>query len=185
MYYIITSISNDAGYKMRFSYTDYEDRSFDEGIKFTDDPNELLYKQHPQGPVQIKIRDLDENDPWPDFVKVPIPFLSKRMYEVLRSAGVNNIDVYPVEIFHADGTLASESDNYVVFNLIGTVTDSELNILADLPENEIQGHLMFRLAELTSIILVHESIKKALEEANISLIDFDNAPKNLYASLMR
>lgn len=186
MYYIINNDTNDAGYMMSFSYQeDVDGRAFDEGKKFTTDPDELPYLQPPQNPLQVKIKNANKNNPWPSFVEVPIPLLSKQMHEVLLATGVNNLDVYPVDIFHPDGTRTPESDNYLVFNLIGTVTDAELNILTDLPDNEVQEHLMFRLAEITQTILVHESIKIILEQADIPLLRFYNAPKNLYASLMR
>lgn len=186
MYYIINNDTNDAGYMMSFSYLeDVDGRAFDEGKKFTTDPNELPYLQPPQNPLQVKIKNANKKNPWPSFEEVPIPFLSKKMHEVLLAAGVNNLDTYLVDIFHPDGTRAPESDSYLVFNLVGTVTDAELNILTDLPENEVQEHLMFRLAESTQTILVHESIKKTLEDAKIPLLRFYNAPKNLYASLMR
>ncbi len=191
MYYVIKSVSNDAGYKMSFSYIeDFDGRAFDEGVKFTDDPNEPPHLQHPKSPIQVKIRDDDKNNPWPSFISVPIPFLSKQMYNVLRTAGVNNMDVYPIEIFYPDGTLAPESDNYYVFNLLGTVAAVDLaktvydpstqvasmitmsfDYLA-VDETKAQGHLMFRLAESITTILVHESVKTALEKANIPLIEF-------------
>lgn len=186
MYYIINNDTNDAGYMMSFSYrSEVRGRSFSDGVKFTSDPNELPHLQPPQNPLQVRISDTNKNNPWPSFEEVPIPLISKQMHEVLLAAGVNNIDVYPVDIFHPDGTRTPESNNYLVFNLIGTVTDAELNILTDLPDKEVQEHLMFRLAESTQTILVHESIKKILEDANIPLLRFYNAPKNLYASLMR
>ena len=191
MYYVITRNTNDAGYQMSFSYRpDFRGRSFSAGSKFTIDLNELPHLQHPQGPVQIEIRDLDENDPWPSFVEVPVPFLSKHTYEVLLAAGVNNIDVYPVEISHPDGTIAPESDNYSVFNLLGavaavdlakTVYDPSTQVASSMKmsfdslsidEAKAKGHLMFRLAESLSTIVVHESVKKALEDAQIPLIRF-------------
>ena len=191
MYYVITRTTNDAGYQMSFTYIeDHDGRMFKDGIKFTDDPDELPHLQHPQGPVQVKIRSRHKNDPWPTFVEVPVPFLSKHMYEVLLAAGVNNIDVYPVEISHPDGTIAPESDNYFVFNLLGAVAAVDLaNTVYDpstqvassmkmsfdslaIDEAKAKGHLMFRLAESLSTILVHESVKKALEHAQIPLIEF-------------
>jgi hypothetical protein len=191
MYYVIKSVSNDAGYKMSFSYRpDFRGRAFDEGVKFTDDQNELPHLQHPKSPIQVKIRDDDKNNPWPSFISVPVPFLSKHMYEVLLAAGVNNIDVYPVEISHPDGTIAPESDNYYVFNLLGTVAAVDLAKTVYDPNTQVasmitmsfdslaidkakaKGHLMFRLAESITTILVHESVKTALEEANIPLIEF-------------
>ncbi len=191
MYYVITSVSNDAGYKMSFSYQlDFRGRSFIRGIKFTNDPNELSHLQHPQKPIQVKISNPDDRDPWPTFEEVPVPFLSKHMYEVLLAAGVNNIDVYPVEISHPDGTIAPESDNYFVFNLLGavaavdlakTVYDPNTQVASMITmsfdslavdETKAQGHLMFRLAESLTTILVHESVKAALEKANIPLIEF-------------
>ena len=39
-------------------------------------------------------------------------------------------------------------------------------------EAKAKGQLMFRLAESLSTILVHESVKKALEHAQIPLIEF-------------
>lgn len=186
MYYVLWGESDDDGNMLSFTYKkDHRFRSFDEGQKFTDDSDAKIWEQHPKEPIRVEIEEGDENAPLPSFLEMPIPIMSKKLLEVIRSAGVNNVDAYDAELYYPDGSLASK--DYVVFNLIGVImaADMEKSIYdPDQPdrmiamsfdsltidERKTYGFLMFRLAENITTILIHEQVKQAIEDAGIKLI---------------
>lgn len=193
MYYVIWAEADDDGYMMGFEYEeDHRARSFVEGFKFSDDPDTDIWKQHPKVPIRLEIEDGDEEAPFPSFLSQPIPIMSKALLEVIRGAGVNNIDAYDAELYYPDGTLASR--DYVVFNLVGVLAAADLeNSIYDpnqpdrmiamnfdaltIDERKTYGFMMFRLVENITTILVHEQIKQAVEEAGIKLIRFSKTQK--------
>jgi len=186
MYYAIFPVSDDDGNMMSFTYKkDHRHRSFHEGQKFTSDPDAPIWKQYPEVPIRLEIEDGDEDAPFPSFLRMPIPIMSKKLLEAIRSTGVNNIDTYEAELYYPDGSLASK--DYVVFNLIGVImaADMEKSVYdPDQPdrmiamsfdsltidERKTYGFLMFRLAENITTILIHERVKQAIEDAGIELI---------------
>jgi hypothetical protein len=116
--------------------------------------------------------------------------MSKKLFGVLRQAGVDNIDVYRTVLYYPDGRVASE--DLLAFNLIGKVAAADLDksiydkeqpdsfIAMTIDKLEVkdalpQSLLMFRMAESVTTILVHEKIKNAVEEAKIELVRFFKA----------
>lgn len=154
-----------------------EDQAWTVGMRF--DPP-------PAQPVVAKIRNgYEDAEPRP-FLGVP-PILSDKLLDVLRGAGVSNLDVYDAVIKSADGAVALKG--YKAFNLIGLVAAADLAQTRFAPDNEsrfldasidglvldtakIQGLRMFRLAENTSAIIVHRTIKAAVEAAGFQHIQF-------------
>jgi hypothetical protein len=146
----------------------------------------MRFTQAPAEPVVAKIRKgYEEAEPRP-FVGVP-PIVSDRLLAVLRGAGVSNLDVYDAVLQSADGAVALKG--YKAFNLIGLIAAADLAQTRFAPDNasrfldasidglvidpvKARGQLMFRLAENTSAILVHRSVKAAIEAAGIAHIDF-------------
>jgi hypothetical protein len=113
-----------------------------------------------------------------DYFGTP-PVISDRFHQALVDAGVDNIDVY-------DATLMSEDrqtqfSGYKACNIIGLVKaadlaktvfsrdnpsrliDASIDSLA-IDANSAKGHLFFRLAEYSGAVVVHDSIKRALEK---------------------
>lgn len=140
----------------------------------------------PPTPVVAKIRDGYEDAEPRAFVDVP-PIVSDDLYAVLRAAGVSNLDVYDAVLRSADGRL--ELKGYKAFNLIGLVKAADLSASTFAPgnpsrfldasfdglvldEQRLQGVLMFRLAEHSSAVIVHASVRAAIEDAGIKKIDF-------------
>src|SRR6266446_3060131 len=74
------------------------------------------YKRPPAEPVVATIQQGDEGT-MAEFWDNPVPLMTKRLYETLLGAGVDNLDAYAAEIREA----ASQAvhTNYVAFNLIG------------------------------------------------------------------
>jgi hypothetical protein len=108
-----------------------------------------------------------------------IPLMHRDLLQAVESCGVDNLDTYAVEIQdHATGEVDS---NYRAINLIGIVRAADrskskyrdlsgmgridmdfdgLSIVTECPRD----FLMFRLAECVTGWVVHESLKRRLEE---------------------
>lgn len=113
----------------------------------------------PPEPVEVHIRDgYEDAEPRP-FLGVP-PIVRDDLLAVLRGAGVDNLDVYDAVLRSRDG--AVRIAGYKAFNLIGLVDAVDRG----------QGRRMFRLAEDTSAILVHRSVRDAIEAAGIGPLRF-------------
>ena len=112
--------------------------------------------------------------------------MSPPIVDALRRSGVDNIDTYPVILVDA----ANEREfHYFGVNILGLVAaadlgksqwsnfdgaarlDTHFDTLA-LDPAKARGHLMFRLAEDTGTIIVHEKVKQALESAGIPGLQF-------------
>jgi hypothetical protein len=117
--------------------------------------------------------------------------MSDRFYEALRKTGVDNLDVY-------DAVLVNKAENvtikgYKAFNVIGLVAAADLGQTKFSPENpsrlidasidslaidakKAKGLLLFRLAEYAGAVIVHASLKNALEKIDFPYLVF-NEPK--------
>lgn len=186
MYYTIFADTDDDGMMLVVEYEeDHGDRSWHDGNSFTSDVNAPVWQQHPKVPIRLTIEEGYEEAPMTSFLEEPIPIMSKKLLDTVREAGVDNIDSYKVELYYPDGTLAPE--DYYAFNLVGKVRAADLDksvynenqpdkliamhfdsLVVD--KDKTHGLLMFRLAENLSTILIHERVKKAIEEARIQYV---------------
>lgn len=120
------------------------------------------------------------------YVDVP-PIMSEQLLQVLLNAGVDNIDAYDAVLRSEDGKV--EVPGFKAFNLIGLVAAADLKASRFAPDNPsrhldasfdslvldtalIGGARMFRLAEFSSAVVVHASVKAAIEAAGITRISF-------------
>lgn len=118
---------------------------------------------------------------------LPIPFMHNSLYEALRAAGVDNLQVYRAVI--RDLKRGIEYKDYKAFNIVGVVSAADMEastmmgtsdstlIDADfdrlvLDESKCNGLLLFRLAENITAIVVDESVKKEVERRGIEGIFF-------------
>ena len=155
-------------------------RSWLSGSRFLDNP------PAPSLPVTAYVEKFYAGD-IPELENAPLAFLSKRLASVLISVGVDNIDYYQLEI--TDELTGRVDIDHLAFNLIGTIAAADLNktkfseftleriISADIEslvidEKKTKGALMFRLAESVNGIVVHESVKNAIEAAGIDTLTF-------------
>jgi hypothetical protein len=184
-YYMLSPAADDEGVLMKLTFKkDHRARTFAEGIPFSTAPGTKPWYLPPAEPVQLNIEPR-EGAPLPNYLNQPVPLLSRALYEVLRGAGVDNLDVYRAELRHPDGRL--ESDDYLVFNLIGVVKAVDLSkskFDADQPDREISMSIdstvidpaaardlpMFRLAENLTTVVVNERIKEAIDKSGLPLI---------------
>lgn len=172
MYYMMTCLSPEDGYlaTLDFDFAEDEDllRDWMAGERF-----DIL----PPQPVRLT------REPRPDTVlaemwQVPLPVMRARLYDALVGAGVTNIDTYPAEI-HDPETGFIDRD-YLAFNIVGRIAATEALTLHDdvlisaprLSAEKIGGALMFRLDEAVNAIVVHDSVKAAIEAAGIDTLSF-------------
>lgn len=137
--------------------------------------------------------DEDEYDEVPNIEALgdhlPIPFICTDLHEALLAAGVDNLQVFDAVI--RDLKRGIEHKNYKAFNVVGKVAAADMEasarmgvsdnsmISADFDALVIDKNkagkgdlLLFRLAENYSAIVVHDKIKKAVEESGIPGIFF-------------
>lgn len=177
MYYMLECFSPDEGDHAQYTYEpDDEDRSWTTGRRFGTPP---------PLPLPITIEPGEEGIE-PELTDVPLPLMSKRMADCLRSAGISNIDYFPVEV--VETASGRKSDNLLAFNLIGLVAAADLDASqCEMPDGPLIsvdfdsvvldasriGHAeMFRLAESTNAIVVSERVRRAIEAAGITTLTF-------------
>jgi hypothetical protein len=109
------------------------------------------------------------------------------LIEAVKRAGVNNIQCY--ECVLIDPISNIQHRNYKAVNIIGLVAAADLgksiysapsgvplidtdfdSVVID--EKKTNGMLLFRMAECVSAIVVHEIVKKSIEDAGIPYINF-------------
>lgn len=184
-FYMLSPGTDDEGELIKLIFKkDHRARTFAEGIPCSTAPGTKQWYLPPAEPLLLTIEPR-EGAPLPTYMNQPVPLMNRALYEVLRGAGVDNLDVYRAELRHPDGRL--ESDDYYVFNLIGVVKAVDLaksKFDADQPNREIAMTLdstvidpaathdlaMFRLAENLTTVVVNERIKQAIENSGIKLI---------------
>lgn len=191
MYYTLSSRTDDEGMMQGFYFDDddIEDIEFDEGKRLypADHPTADNDEKEPQGIIKLNLKRTKEAAPLPSFLANPMPLMRKDLLDVLRNAGVNNLDAYPAELYYPDGSPAG--GEYYIVNVVGLVAAADLQKSVydpEQPENMIsmgfdslaidpekaKGFLMFRLAESITEIIVHEKVVKAVEDAQIPLVKF-------------
>ncbi len=133
---------------------------------------------------------LDDSFPGrlPDFFSSGMPpLMSDRLLEALREIGVDNLDTYRAVLKNLNGEVVSES--YKAVNVIGVVSvadvgrsqaapgqsvrmiDTSFDSLA-IDEEKAAGHLLFRLAEAVTAVVIHEKVKEHLEARGLGALGF-------------
>lgn len=184
-------------YYMLECYTppDWEDSALLDGIRLPDMFESMTrgqrLKRPPPEPVVIEM-DGDHNDRMLELDHSSDLVMSRRLEKAVREAGVDNMDVYETIIRHPE--TGFETKDYVLVNILGLVAAADLaksnvvggsrgNLLdtdfdgVEIDPNKAHGLLMFRLAESTNAIVVHESVKDVLLEKGFDMLEFVE-PKN-------
>jgi hypothetical protein len=121
----------------------------------------------------------------------PTPQIMRRdLYDAIRAAGVDNIDVWPAVVYSSTDEVISE--DYVAYNVIGLIAaagpqtkyapeNSDRFLAASFDSLEIDPNaardaLMFRLAESVRTIVVHERVKAEIEARGIQNVGFVDPP---------
>jgi hypothetical protein len=115
----------------------------------------------------------------PDWI-AGLTLFSQRFVDVLKSAGVRNMDIYDAVVI--DRERDKRYTNYKAVNIIGRVSCADLEKSEYLPdyeaplmefeklvvdESRTMGVPLFRLAESVGFILVSEGVKQAIEAAGL------------------
>lgn len=144
------------------------------------------FKEKMPEPLHFEF-DPHAGDALPDFFAPPIPLMSRRMVQALEQAGVDNIDTYSATITNEDGS--GTVTDFVAVNILGLVKCADLEsseceiddasepggVTFDslvIDESRARGLRFFRLFEAPQGIVVHDSVKQRLEEANLSALVF-------------
>lgn len=148
------------------------------GTRFTDPMN---------APIDVPVTPrFGYQGPPPDYFDGSISLMSRRLANVLRENGVDNLDLYQVSLVYRD---TGKRDEHFAFNLIGVVSAVDLgksNLEShdgdNLIDTSIRGFsvdlarthdlAMFRLAENVMTVLVHERIRDAIAAAGINTFVF-------------
>lgn len=139
----------------------------------------------PAEPISVEIEE-GESGLLLELITGAIPLMTRRLANALIEAGIGNIDFFETEIHDLGSDEVHRS--HLAFNLIGAVAAADLGksvfqapdgptISVDfdslvIDEGKTRGALMFRLAESVNGIVVHESIKDAVEAAGIDTLRF-------------
>lgn len=114
------------------------------------------------GPIEIELVADDKGTAvMPPLFTVPALVVHRDVAEVLREAGVDNIDFYPAVLF--DGTRAY--DEYLLCNVIGLVDAvdkrrSKTRMVLD--EKKTGGLGLFRLKQRPSLVVIDERVRMRL-----------------------
>lgn len=133
-------------------------------------------------PIAIDLAVVDDyTGPPSDMYDGNMCLMSARLVEALQAAGVDNLQTFRVALRNSE---TSETFDYRAVNIIGVVAAADLgesvwtshdpeplfdvnfDSLA-LDETKAGGVLMFRLAENTGVILVHESVRDRLVKLDL------------------
>jgi hypothetical protein len=172
MYFIMTCLSSEDGYLATLDYDVSDDpdplRSWMSGERFDIAP-----------PVPVRLTRVPRADTvLAEMWQSPVAVMSDRLHQALLSAGVSNLDVYPAEILDEETGLVHP--RFVAFNIVGRIAAAERltrhdDVLVSAPELSaelIDGALLFRLDEAANAIVVHQSVKRAVESAGIDTMTF-------------
>ncbi len=143
-------------------------------------------------PLQITLDPLnpsssDHGPDLPEYFKGTIPLFRNDLLDAMKSCGVDNLDLY--EVILRDPDDGRTYTNYKAVNIIGAVAaadmgkskatvhtggpviDVEFDTLV-VDEGKPRGALIFRLAEATGTILVHEKLRDHLLAKGFDKLEF-------------
>lgn len=139
----------------------------------------------PPSPIEVTV-DEGESGVLLELYDANIALMSRRLADVLRAAGVSNVDFYDVVV--DDLETKQKHLSHVAFNIVGSIAAADLakstfsapdgpTISVDfdglsIDAQRARGALFFRLAESINGIVVHERVKKAFDASNIDTLTF-------------
>lgn len=135
-------------------------------------------------PVFTLFLDPVYGETFPDFFDTTIPVMSDKLIATLRSAGVDNIDAYPLILKRED--TGEEFYNYFVVNIVGhaDALDAEKTIVkgksfktyhrVHINPDLAKGLKCFRLDHGPELIVIHEEIKKKIEPISFVALFIQN-----------
>ncbi|MBN1602714.1 MAG: hypothetical protein JW915_13985 [Chitinispirillaceae bacterium] len=139
-------------------------------------------------PLEFKLEEKG-GDYITDFFPPSIPLMSKKMLQALNTAGVDNIESFKAILIDRAGNPVPEE--FFAVNIIGRISCADLDASeceVDDPDDPVgvsfdslvideertHGALFFRLHEAVNGIVVHNSVRKAIEPLQLRGISFVN-----------
>ena len=167
----------------------FEDADFDLGERIGEEvPESLEFTLHP-----LDSNSSDDGPDMPEFLTGPIPVFRDDLVKAMHEAGVDNLDLYDAVVIDPDTD--ERHSNYKAVNIIGLISAADMeqseatvhtggpvidvdfdSLVVD--ESRAGGALIFRLAESTNAILVHEKLKNHLLEAGFDKLEFLDLTKS-------
>ncbi len=147
----------------------------------------------PVEPIEIATEPKEEEEgvesAYPELTWVPIPLMSRRLVSALENAGVHHLQTFETVLTNVEGSNPPPRNHYLAVNVLGLVAAADMKkskfpagteetlISMDfdslaIDEAKTMGFLMFRLAENTSAVLVHERVKNMVQEAGIDTLSW-------------
>ena len=133
-------------------------------------------------PLEVPLKRLNPNSGdhgpvIPDFLEFDAPLCRTDLIDALHEAGVDNLDMYDAVLIDPDN--GARHTTHKVVNIIGAISAADMAksdailhtggpiIDADfdsltVDEKRARGALLFRLAESTNAILIHETVRDLL-----------------------
>lgn len=146
------------------------------------------FESTPPEPLEVELDDYTHGVMMPMF-DLTILLFEQRLLSALRSAGVDNLDLYDTRLL--DPTTGKVWTSYKAVNIIGCVSCANLDeskwsapsgsprfdvnfdsLSIDVESASARGLGMFRLGECVSAIVVHDRVRKAITAAGIEHLDF-------------
>ena len=138
-------------------------------------------------PLEFRVDEDYSGEPPALSEELGIPILREDLLEALHGAGVDNLEVFRAVV--RDPANDCEYGNFLAFNIVGLVSATNWDESKTLDSNDSEavdvdfaslvidgaaaGDLkLFRLAEAVNAIVVHESVKDAVESAGIEGVEF-------------
>jgi hypothetical protein len=101
----------------------------------------------------------------------PEPLMRQDLLDALQEAGVDNLDLYRAVV--RDPFTGRAREDYWGFNVLGLVASAVENPAVTIDEAKTGGLLFYRLAEVPSIIVVDETVRRAIQRRAIAGVTFD------------
>lgn len=180
-------------YRIGYTYPKDDDGGhymIEDGIDFDGVPSWALgrrFQASLPNPIVLELVPVSDftGEP-PDMFDEYMCLMSRTMVRAISAAGADNLDVYPVVL--EDRQNGRRFDYYAV-NIVGLVEAADLaqsewdnldgepkldthfdSLVVD--ESKAAGHLIFRLAEDSSAIIIHDKVKAALEASALSTLTY-------------
>jgi hypothetical protein len=150
------------------------------------------HESRPREPLEFGLKPLDpeasdEGPEMPEYFKGRVPLFRDDLIAALHEAGVDNLEGYAAVIVDPD--TGQRHTNYKAVNIIGSISAADMarsdatvnpggpvldvnfnGLVVD--DQKAGGALMFRLAENTGAILVHESVVDHLLQEGFDKLEF-------------
>ena len=152
--------------------TDIEDAPWQTGALVKNPSDVIVYKTHSTRRGNLKA-----------MYGLSVPIIRQDLLQALLDAGVDNLQLFDAVV--RDPVTGAEHTNYRAFNVVGVVMAADMGKSELMHEDTLtgvdrdfahlvldegrirSGLLLFRLAEATNAIVVHEKIKDMIEARNI------------------